>query len=162
MAAMYDEFTFTGVKVKYFQIPNFGGNAYILSEIMEDNNSMWNPSNPITSPLSIYGNFQTIGLNAQNLWSRYFPMAKLKKNLGISWCATSDANFTYYGQLQGGVNPSFTARNVHVGTIPNTSQYTTAEITWYYAFRGLKSATAANLAALMKSAEEGPEPLITE
>lgn len=161
MAAMYDEFTCTGVKIKYFQIPNFGGNAYVLSEIMEDNNSTWNPSDPNASPLSVYGNFQTIGLNAQNLWSRYYPMAKLKKNLGIAWCATSDTNFTYYGQLQGGVNPSFTARNAHVGVIASNSAYTTAEITWYYAFRGLKSSTAASLAALMIPAVSDPV-LITE
>jgi len=65
-------------------------------------------------------------------------MDRIKKGLGISWCATSDLKWTYYNQLAATTNPSFTARNYHTGTIAPNLNYTDAEITWYYKFRGMK------------------------
>lgn len=86
--------------------------------------------------MAVYGNYQTIPLNANNVWTRYFSMDKLKKRLGISWCATSDAGYSYYGQLT--ANPCFVVRNNMVGVIAANTTYTRCEVTWYYQFRGLK------------------------
>jgi len=57
VAALYDEFTCTGVRIKFFQIPQNGINSLNYSEIIEDNNSIFKPTDVYTAPMSVYGNY---------------------------------------------------------------------------------------------------------
>ena len=94
---------------------------------------MPNVANPLTHAMYSYANYQVIPPKANQAWTRYFPLAGLRKNLGIDWSKSGD--FTYYGQLAASTNPSFTIRSNFLENMTLNTVYTTCQLTYYYEFR---------------------------
>lgn len=158
-----------GFRIK-FNLPagaTFGGNNLTTLELVWDDNSLFNPSDPPKVNMPANTTYQCCNFTAnKNSFTRYYSLLPTLKKLGLGWCSTKDmpnaitgnGGFTYYGQLNAPTAPSIGWRISAIGPIEYLQVLGYMEVTWYYQFRGLNYGTSGGVNLSTGVPEEKPYP----